>query len=109
MYRNTFFMPLQIEPGYKPHSVQGSECSDFPSVTDLSIVREDRSGAFCDRERKCDYHDKTSFASCITRPVNSMLFIIKELQIFVRQVLNSAGTMKINCMETTLSVGQNET
>lgn len=85
LYRTLLFMPLQIEPGYKPHSVQGRECSDFPSLTDLSSIREDRSGAFCDRERKCDYRTGTSFVSCTTRPVNSMLFISEDLQIFVRQ------------------------
>lgn len=58
-----FFMPLQIEPGYNPHSVQGRVCCGFSSRTDLGFIREDRSGAFCERDRKCDYHDGTSFSA----------------------------------------------
>lgn len=40
--KERFFVLLQMEPGYKPHSVQGRECSGFPSLTDLGIIREGR-------------------------------------------------------------------
>lgn len=42
LYRNAFFMPLQIEPGYNPPSAQGRECSGFSSFTDLCITTEVR-------------------------------------------------------------------
>lgn len=38
----------------------------------------------------------------------SVLEISEDLQIFVRQLLNSAGRMKINGIESALSVGQNK-
>lgn len=60
-YRNTFSISLQMKPGYKPHSVQDRECSSFLSLTDQRV--QDRSGAFCDREGKCECPDGTSSAS----------------------------------------------
>lgn len=60
-FRNTFSISLQMKPSCKPHSVQDRECSAFLSLTDQRV--QDRSGAFCDRERKCECPDGTSSIS----------------------------------------------
>lgn len=90
LHRNAFFMPLPMEPGYKPYSVQGRKCCGFPSLPELSIGREDRTDeVLWNRGRKCDYRDGNASVSCITQPAISMLVISKELWSLVRQVWNS--------------------
>lgn len=54
-HRNIFSISLQVKPGYESHSVQDRDSSGFLSLTDQRV--QDRSGALCDRERKCECPD----------------------------------------------------
>lgn len=68
-----------------------------------SLIRvQDRSGAFVTR--------KGNVTVLMELPLSALpvLEISEDLQIFVRQLLNSAGRMKINGIESALSVGQNK-